>query len=214
MKIGIKPFIFILLCSSFFENAFSQDFTDTRRKTESFVRLQPPEIRADVASFAFKGISESAQAPKLRKIEATVANPNDIVFKGDTIYAEVKIVPFDAAKHKFTYDDDDKTVIRIDRRTYYGNYGKMPSTSIGSVRMVIGGDTISVPPLAYQDLHNMRFTYIDKGAERTRDALYVSKDGRKIYLYLLCIDNTGSYEVTWIFWDKKYYRRVLDYGFL
>jgi len=60
----------------------------------------------------------------------------------------------------------------------------------------------------------MRFTYSDQETERTRDAVYKSKDGRKIYLYLFSKDDTGSYEVTWIIQDKKYLRRVLDYGLL
>ncbi len=208
----MNRFIFILAFLFLSKCGFSQDFTDTRRKTESFVRLQPAEIRADVAFFAFKGISESAQAPKLQKIDPTSIGRDSIVFNSGNIYAKVKLAPFDPKAHKLLYDE--KTLTRIDRKTYYGNYGSVPRTSIASIIVIIDGDTIPIPSVAYEDLHNMNFVYIDKGVERTRDGIYISKDGKKVYLYLFSKDNTGSYEVTYIFYDNKYFRRVLDYGFL
>lgn len=191
---------------------FAQDFTDTRRQTESFVRLRQPEIRADVAHFAFKGISESANAPVLNKVSPTAVTKDSLVIEGHGIYAKVLLESFDPNAHKLTYDE--KTLTRIDRRTYYGNYGSVPKTSISNILLIINGDTTVIPPSAYSDLHNMNFAYVDKGVERTRDAVFVSKDGNRVYLYLFSSDNKGSYEVTFIISDGKYYRRVLDYGFL
>jgi hypothetical protein len=80
--------------------------------------------------------------------------------------------------------------------------------------MIINNDTVFIPPAAYSDLYNLNLTYLDKGVERTTDAVYKSKDGNTIYLYLFSKDKTGSYEVTWIFQNRKYLRRVLDYGFM
>jgi hypothetical protein len=34
-----------------------------------------------------------------------------------------------------------------------------------------------------------------------------------MYVYMLNRDDTGSYEITWVIQDRKYLRRVLDYGF-
>lgn len=191
---------------------FGQEITDTRRKTESFKRLQPADIRSDVASFTYGGITESAQAPELEKISPTIIKNDSMVIEGNGIYAKVLLAPFDPKVHKLTFDDDEKTPIKIDRKTYYGDYGKMPRTEVSFISMVIGGDTVEVPSYAYSDLKNMHFSYIDKGIERTGDAVFKSKDGKKVYLYLFSKDNTGSYEVTFIFLDKKYFRRVLDYG--
>lgn len=193
-------------------HASAQDFTDTRRYTESFVRLNPPDVRADVAYFAFKGISESANAPVLKKVRPTIVSTDSMVIEGHGIFVKVILKPFDPKAHKLSYDE--KTLTRIDRRTYYGNYGSVPKTSIASLLLVINGDTIAIPPAAYSDLHNMNFTYRDKGVERTRDGVFVSKDGNKVYLYLFSKDGTGSYEATFIIIAGKYYRRVLDYGFL
>ena len=190
----------------------AQDFTDTRRKTESFAKLQPREVRADVATFALGGISESVNTVPLPKINYTSFNKDSILISGDGIKAIVKVLPFDPAKHKLSYDE--KYLVRIDKRSYYGNYVNIPKTSVSDVIVILGNDTVAIPPSSYNDLHNLNFTYLDKGVQRTTDAIYKSKDGRRIYLYLFSKDNTGSYEVTWIIQDGKFLRRVLDYGFM
>ncbi|MEO9144123.1 MAG: hypothetical protein ABI237_01075 [Ginsengibacter sp.] len=211
---NVKPFLFLILavCYSSFCTAQNDDLPDARRKTESFERFRIPPIRADIATFALSGISESVGALPLKKISYTSLTNDSIVFEGNGIKAKVKIAAFIPAKHKLSLDE--KFLVRIDRRPYYGNYGNTPRTYISEVSVIIGGDTVTIPPLAYSDLFNLNFTYIDKGAERTTDAVYISKDGTRVYLYLFCKDNTGSYEVTWIIQNKRYLRRVLDYGFM
>ncbi len=204
--------ILFLVLASMVDHARAQDITDTRRHTESFVRLGPPDVRADVAFFAFKGISESANAPVLKKVGPSIVTQDSITMEGHGIYAKIRLALFDPKSHKLSFDE--KTLTRIDRRTYYGNYGSVPRTYIASILLVINGDTINIPPTAYSDLFNMNFAYMDKGVERTRDGVFVSKDGNKVYLYLFSKDNTGSYEATFIIIGGKYYRRVLDYGFL
>jgi len=188
------------------------DFQDTRRKTESFVRLQPRNLRADVATFALAGISESVGALPLQKIPYTSFGTDSMTFQGDGIKAIIKTAPFDPAKHKLTFDE--KHLVRIDKKTYYGNYGNIPKTYISEVTMLIGNDTVLIPAAAYSDLYNLNLTYNDKGVQRTTNAIYKSKDGHRIYWYVFSKDNTGSYEVTWIIQDKKYLQRVLDYGFM
>jgi hypothetical protein len=205
-------FTFVLAALSLSFVSKAQDFSDTRRKTESFAKLQPKELRADVATFALAGISESVNTTPLPKIDYSNYNKDSMVFNGDGIKAIVKIAPFDPAKHKLSYDD--KYLVRIDKRTYYGDYGNMPKTDISDVIVLWGNDTVAIPATAYSDLHNLNFTYLNKGVERTTNAIYKSKDGRRFYLYLFSKDNTGSYEVTWIFQDGRYVRRVLDYGFI
>ena len=108
----------------------------------------------------------------------------------------------------------EKYLIKIDRKTYYGGFGSVPKTYISRVVVTIGNDTVAIPPATYADLYNLNLTYNDKGVPRTANGIYFSKDGHKIYLYLLCKDGTGSYEVTWVMQDKKYLRRVLDYAIL
>lgn len=200
------------LCSMPICKAQNDDLPDARRKTESFERFHTKDIRSELATFTLSGIAESVGQQPLEKIPYTSLSKDSIVFEGDGIRAVVKIGPFDPAKHKLSYDD--KFLVRIDRKPYYGNYGKVPKTEITSVTLTIRGFSVEIPPSAYSDLFNLNFTYMDKGVQRTTDAVYVSKVGQRVYLYLFSKDNTGSYEVTWIIQDRRYLRRILDYGFM
>ncbi len=204
--------IIIVLISGFCNAQKNYDFTDTRKKNESFAKVQQKDIRADVATFTLAGVNESIGKESLKKIPFTSFSPDSMQFIGDNIKATVKIARFDPAKHKLDYDE--KYLIKIDKKPYYGGYGSLPKTYLGSVSVIIENDTVVIPPSVYADLYNFKLTYTDKGTKRTANGIYRSKDGHKIYLYLLCKDNTGSYEVTWVIQDKKYLRRVLDYGFM
>ena len=188
------------------------DYQDTRRKNESFVKLPRTDIRADLATFTLAGIDEAVGKNELKKIPFTKFGADFMNFEGDNIKASIKLSPFNPKKHKLDYDE--KYLIRIDRKTYYGGYGNIPKNYISSITFTIDNDSIVIPATAYADLYNVNLTYMDKGILRSRNGIYKSNDGHRIYLYIFCKDNTGSYEVTWIIQDKKYLRRVLDYGFM
>ena len=203
--------ILITICFSASAQRF-YEYQDTRKKNESFARLPKTQIRAEVATFTLSGIDESVGKEELKKIPFTKFSSDFMNFEGDNIKASVQLSPFDASKHKLDYDE--KYLIKIDKKTYYGGYGSVPKTSVSKVILTIGNDTVAIPPVAYADLHNLNLTYTDKGSLRSRNGIYKSNDGHRIYLYLFCKDATGSYEVTWIIQDKNYLRRVLDYGFM
>ena len=188
------------------------DFQDTRKKNESFAKFPKNEIRADLATFTLSGIDEAVGKEELQKIPFTTFGENFMNFAGDDIKASIKLSPFDKSKHKLDYDE--KYLIRIDRKTYYGDYGNIPRTYISNITLIVGTDTVSIPPAAYADIYNLNLTYTDKGTLRSRNGIYKSKDGSRIYLYIFCKNNSGSYEVTWIIQNKNYLRRVLDYGFM
>jgi len=210
-----RNFFFVTIFSLFGFFCIAQnndDFQDTRRKNESFVRLPRNEIRSDLATFTLSGIIEAVGKDELKKVPFTTAGLNLMTIAEDDIKATIQLSPFDKTKHKLDYDE--KYLIRIDKKSYYGGYGKIPKTYISRITLTKGRDTLEIPPLAYADLYNVNLTYLDQGVNRSRNAIYESKDGHRIYLYLFCNDMTGSFEVTWIFQDNKYQRRVLDYGFL
>ena len=182
------------------------EYQDTRKKTESFAKL-PPDLKSELSTFTFTGIDVGIKRDPLTKVSFT-----SITFDASDIKATITTAPFDAAKHRIDYDEG--YPIRIDRKPYYGGYGNMPKKQISNVTIVMGKDTVAIPPAAYADLYNLNFAYSDKGTERTTNGIYRSVNPHRLYLYLFCKDNTGSYEVTWIIYDKKYVRRVLDYGFM
>ena len=211
----MKSFFLIILIMyySFSPAQKNIELFDTRSKKESFTKVPQKEIRADLATFTMGGVDESVGKEKLKKISFIFFSSDSMTFEGDGIKATVATRPFDAASHKLLYDE--KYLVKIDRKTYYGAYGSLPRRQISKVTLMIGKDSIIIPASAYSDLYNLNLTYLDKsGIPRSANGIYRSNDGRRIYLYLLCKDNTGSYEVTWVIQDKKYLRRVVDYGFM
>lgn len=191
----------------------NDDFSDTRNKRESFLKIQNKDIRADLATFALAGVDEIIGKGELKKISYTAYGPGFMTFEGEGITATVTTSPFIVGKHKLDFDE--KYLIKIDRKPYYGGYGKLPVRHISNISLTLNGDSISIPSSAYVDLYNLNFTFKDKaGIIRSTNGIYKSRDSRRIYLYLFCKDETGSYEVTFVFMDKKYAFRVLDYGFM
>lgn len=187
------------------------EYQDTRKKNESFAKLSP-DLKAELSTFTFSGIDVGIKKEPLSKISYTSFGSDFMSFEAADIKATITIAPFNSTKHKLDYDEG--YLIRIDRKPYYGNYSVLPKTHISNMLITMGKDTVVIPPVAYADLYNLNFAYADKGTERTTNGIYRSANPHRLYLYLFCKDNTGSYEVTWIIYDKKFVRRVLDYGFM
>lgn len=193
----------ILLFLATICHAQDPEYQDYRRKTESFSRVYDKEIRSDLASFTIGGIEESLNKNPLKKIPLAGYDSNTIQFAEKNLRITVSTGIFIPTKHKLIYEG--KFLVKIDGKPFYGNYGKIPQTTITAVTVITGADTIRVPQTALFDLYNHVFN--------SADAVYISGDKRKIYVYMLSKDNAGSYEVTWIIQDNKYLRRILDFGF-
>jgi hypothetical protein len=192
--------------------AQSDEHPDFRSKKELFTRITEKDIRADVASYSMGGMDESVGKLPLKIIPITESSANFISFAGDDIQVTISSAPFEPSKHKLTYDD--KFLIKIDNKGYFGNYGKIPKTQVDKVIVIIGRDTVIVPPAACVDLCNPIFSFTEGGMQKSQNKVFVSADGRKIYVYMLKPEAGGSYEATWIIQDKKYLKRVVDFGFL
>ena len=204
----------MLVCSCFAAQSQDRDFPDYRSKKENFLRMQEKDIRADLASFTMGGMDESIGKGKLFSLPATNYGTDFITFSGNDIEVTIRAGVFDPSKHKVQLFNK-KHVVKIDGKPYYGNYGEMPRTTIASVTMLIGKDSVVIPPAAYADLYEPDFTYRDaSGQVKSYNKVYISPDKKKVYIYMLNRDDAGSYEVTWIIQDKKYLRRVVDFGFL
>jgi hypothetical protein len=110
---------------------------------------------------------------------------------------------------------DDQYVIRIDNKPFYGVDGQMPQKAIASISVLAGGDSVKIPVTAFSDLYEPRFcgNDISSGKISCNTRVYLSNDKRKIYIYMLNSSGRGGYEVTWVIEDKRYLKRVIDYGF-
>ena len=204
--------ILVFSCSATFAQKKNYEYQDTRKKNESYAKLPKDQVRSDLATFTLSGVDESVAREDFIKIPFTSFDASRMTFEGDDIKASVTTSPFDAKKHRLDYDEG--WLIKIDRKPFYGGYGTVPKNYIGSIIMTVGQDSVSIPQAAYADLYNLNLTYKDKGVEKSRNGIFSSKDGHRIYLYLFCKDASGSYEVTFIIQDKRYIKRVLDYGFM
>ena len=189
------------------------DFPDYRSKRENFMKMQEKDLRGEMASFAMAGIDESTGKLPLKKMPMKDYGKNFMQFEGNGIQVKVTVAPFVSAGHKLKYFDE-KHLVKIDNKSYYGSYGTMPKTVIQSVEVMAGADSVQIPAVAYNDIFNPSFSYQDAGTSKTLDAVYLSNDNRTIYIYMLSKDTSGSYEVTWIIRDKKYVRRVVDFNLL
>ncbi|MBI2730274.1 MAG: hypothetical protein HYX40_05925 [Sphingobacteriales bacterium] len=205
-------------------NTFSQDyFPDFRNKKEALLKVSQKDIRADIVTFALQGVEENIHQDPLPKLPLTGFDKTFMQFEGSdirylqfqnsTIKVKITTDAFDSTKNKISRITGH--VVKINNRPFYGNYGNKPTTAIKEVLVIINKDTVAIPPVAYNDLFNIQFSYTDKaGIERSKNGVYLSDDKRKIYIYLLNKDSSGGYEVTWVIQDKQYLRRVLDYNIL
>jgi len=211
---AIRFFSFLLL--TFFSRiAFAQDdeIPTYHNKWESFAKLKETDIRADLASFTLGGIDEGTGKQPLPYIPVTNYSDNFIEFAQDNIHIRITAERFQQSKHKVQYID--QYVVRVDNKAFYGVDGQMPSKAIASVAVLIGDDSVYIPPAAFSDIFEPRFcgTDVSSGKISCNTRVYLSNDKRKIYIYMLNSSGKGGYEVTWVIEDKKYLKRVIDYGF-
>lgn len=208
-----RLFFLLTLCINL--SAHSQDdIPDYRPKRDRFASVQEQAIRFDLSSFTMAGIDESISKLPLNKIPLVELQKDYAIYKGNNITVTVKMGIFDPSVHKLMYYDE-KWLVKIDGKGFFGNYGKIPRTNIQSVTVTINKDTVNLPKEAFFDLYNPSFMYKDAGGtQRSLNSVYLSNDGHRIYIYMLCPDDRGSYEVTWVLQDKQYLRRVVDFGFL
>lgn len=206
-------FLVLLVNVSFWCLAQDDAYPDYRSKREIFSRIVEKDVRNDIASYSMGGIDESIGKLPLKTLPITAMGSNFISFENHNIQVNIRGGVFDPSKHKLGYFDE-KYLVKIDNKPYFGNYGKVPNTTIENVTVVIDRDTVPIPPTAYSDLYNPIFSVVDGGVQKSNNKVYLSADGRKVYIYMLKQEAGGSYEVTWVIQDKKYLRRVVDFGFL
>ncbi len=208
----MRRLIVVLSIFSFLVATAQDDAPDLRSKKDNFKKVMQKDVRSDAATFTMSGIDESVGKPTLPSVPVTSYDRNNIRFEGNGISVTITAGNFEAAKHKLTYSD--KYLIKIDNKGYYGRYTEVPKHSISNVQVVIDNDSVAIPPAAYFDLYNPAFTYADGDKLKTFAGVYQNADKSKVYIYMLNRDELGSYEVTWVIQDKKYLRRIVDFGFL
>ena len=188
------------------------DYPDFRSKKDNFSKVKDKDIRGDVASFALAAVDESIGKPPLPSVPVVDYGPNFMKYSNDKITVLIKTGIFLASKHKLMLSEGH--LLRIDGKPYYGGiYGQPPHVTIESITVIVDKDTVAIPPTAYADLFDPKFSFNENGATRTRNGVFLSNDKHTFYIYMLNIDNKGV-EYTWVIRDKQFIQRVVDFGFL
>ncbi|MBN8850698.1 MAG: hypothetical protein BGO55_30655 [Sphingobacteriales bacterium 50-39] len=210
MRVLLSCLLFALVTSTL--TAQDLDFPDYRSKKDNFAKISDKDIRSDLASFVLAGVDESIGKAPLNSLPVKEVSGNSMTFDDGNIQVTIRTGVFFPSKHKMMYTD--KHLLRIDNHPYYGGtYGVAPQTTIESITVVVGKDTVAIPPTAYNDLFDPQFSFNQGGANRSRNGVFPSNDKHTFYIYMLNINSGGS-EFTWVIRDKQYLRRVVDFGFL
>lgn len=210
----MQRIFFTCICLLFFAASFAQDeIPNYRSKRENFLKMTEKDLRADLATFTLGGLDEASGKDPLPYVPVVAYSSDSVLLQKDNIRVVIKAGTFDKSKHKILLYDE-KYVTKIDNKPYYGVIGKMPLTTIQSVLVTIGRDTIHIPAAAYTDLYNPAFCRPGANAKtKCNTGVYFSKDNHRMYIYMLNGDGREGYEVTWIIQDKQYLRRVVDWDF-
>src|SRR5882724_6349903 len=205
-------FFLLLIAAGSAGRAQDLDFPDYRSKKDNFSKISDQVARGDIASFALAAVDESIGKAVLRSLPVKDYGDKFMKWEGEDIQVTFRTGVFFQTKHKLNYNE--KHLAKIDGRPYYGgNYGEMPKGTIEAITVVVGKDTVAIPPAAYSDLYDPKFSFNQSGATRTRNGVFISNDKHTFYIYMLNIETGGS-EYTWVIRDKQFLRRVVDFGFL
>jgi len=210
----MQRLLYSFICLLVFSATFAQDdIPNYRSKRENFLKMTEKDLRADLATFTLGGLDEASGKEPLPYVPVVAFSNDSVLLQKDNIKIIIKAGTFDKSKHKILLYDE-KYVTKIDNKPYYGTIGKLPVTTIQSVLITIGRDTINIPAAAYIDLYDPVFCRPGANAKtKCNTGVYFSKDNHRMYVYMLNGNGREGYEVTWIFQDKQYVRRVIDWDF-
>jgi hypothetical protein len=202
-----------LLLFSFCLHAQSLKIPDYRTNKESFKKLKNKTLRKELADFTIAGENGDKSDIALQEIPLVKSDSSFVTFNKDSLNVTILTGIFDGSEHKLSYYD--RYLVKIDDKPFWGTGGDMPTTTILSVRVMIGNNYIEIPFTALSDLFspNLCWTNAKSKGTNCRTGVYLSNDGKRIYITMVNGTGAGIYEVTWIIENGKYLRRVVDYGF-
>lgn len=210
-KFSFQLIVFLFaLCTD--TSAQDFDIPDFRSKRDGFLKVQDKVLRADLATFTIGGISESLIAQKLPEIPYYYNDEDQISFIKDTIQVHITTGAFDSVGHKLLYYED-KYLIKIDNKGFWGSGTNKPKKTIKSVQAIIGTDTIQIPTAAFVDLYEPVLSHQEGGKLKSYCRVFQSLDKQYLYIYMLNSEGKNRYEVTWVIQNRQYLRRVVDIGY-
>jgi hypothetical protein len=192
------------------------------KRTDSYEKLPPGKIRTEISNFIIEGGNyekrDSLTKVHLEEIPVKVYTDSCILFKKGPLSVKITSASFDTTNKKLGYFIDNENssfLLYIQGRPFWGTDGGVPTEIIRQIVVRDGQTQVMLPDSAIKDLFQPNFCSPDNhsGGLYCHTHIYRSKDKRRIYIYMLNSDGAGGYEVTFVLEDKKYKRRIVDYGF-
>jgi len=210
----MKLLVLIFAFSFILINAKPQFDSDLYREKWSKKKIQNPIFKKELKLFMGETIFvDFSKQNLLDEIPVTSHTNSSMTLNNNDLTIKIEIDTFIAINHKLKYSKTDNNVlIMIDGRIFWGTDGGIPRKIIKSVMCQIGNKKIAIPFKDFCDLYEPNImshpNYYKKMEYHCK--VYLSKDKKRIYIYMMNGDGAGSYEVTWIIQNKKYKRRVID----
>lgn len=157
---------------------------------------------------SFSGFIYSDRIKKIEQypeIKRKKSPNNEIILKNDSIEISVTEKKFEPKEHKFSYSKENaKSIIRIDKKEYYGTDGEMPKTQYHEIKVKIKNQVISLPKSATENLYEPSLEKIVANYDKENDIIYINSYNS---------DGAGGYIVVWKIKKGKYEDRLVFYGF-
>lgn len=205
------PLILLLLVSASLLHGQETVFPDYKGDKESLQKVRNKIIREEVAIFAEAGFEEPSSSIKLRQVPRQQSAETTAVFRLDSVQVLIKTSRFVPKQHHIKYID--RYAAKIDGHPIWGTDGELPKTSIQSIRLIIAKDTLSLPSSSFADLYEPDLGWVTKETKSGGIRVFYTPRRERIYIYMANSDGAGFYEVTFVISNKKYLRRIIDYGF-
>jgi hypothetical protein len=190
--------------------------THLDRQKEGFFYLADSIIASELASFNFAGpVYRQKPSEPLIPFAAEDVRSSSVRFELDNHSVFIETGRFRPGSHRLQYFQRSGYLYKIDGRYFWGIEGKVPQTRINSIQVVINGQSTRFPGYAYSDIFepNLCIRMFISGRINCETAVYVSRDGERIYIYMRNGTIPNLYEITWIFRNGKYIGRVIDYAY-
>lgn len=160
----------------------------------------------------FSQYGDTIQKNKLQEFSLKNYSDTSVSFILENITVEIADEIFVPEAHHLRYFKGLNFLGYIDGKPIFGTHGKLPGRKIKTIKFINGSEEIKIPNKALRSLYNLNFCWkVNDGSSLIcYTHAYRSADKQRIYVDMVNSDGAGTYEVTWIFKDGKYFGRVVD----
>jgi hypothetical protein len=198
-------------------NKFPEEF-----RSESVYQLNNDTIKREIASFIsltkLDSVKNSIEQIPVKEIPLKKCTENLAYFEVKSIWStqlivSIELSSFDTTRNKLSFDSTQNSYL-INNLTFLGTKGAIPKRQIAKITSSHGPHYhAKIPDSAYRGIYEPTLctTSLEHGIKEDATCkLYVSFDGSRRYLYVICGSGKDKYEVVWIINRTRYFGRVIN----